>query len=101
MHEKEIGTVVTMIRAQDQRSYDEDPDKATFVASTPLKRADQMSKCDVSKTCMSCTYEGIQDDGLVGAGVGIVTLELEPNATHLPHWHRGFELLFIINVRSS
>lgn len=35
---------------------------------------------------------------LKGANVGIVTLQLEPNATHLPHWHRGFELLFVINV---
>ena len=37
-------------------------------------------------------------DNAAGAGVGIVTLQLEPNATHLPHWHRGFELLFVINV---
>ena len=36
-----------------------------------------------------------------GAGVGIVLLQLEPNASHLPHWHRGTELLFVIIVCPS
>lgn len=33
--------------------------------------------------------------------MGIVTLQLEPNATHLPHWHKGYELLFVINVSAT